>query len=359
MKKLVLSLFVMAILVATNTAFSQSITVDGTVFDENEKPLPGASILVKNTSTGTVTDLEGKYQISVPGPESVLVVSFLGYFKQEVEVGTRNNIDVNLKPDLSDLSEVVVVGYGDQRRVNLTGSVESIDGAAISRQPVFQASQALVGLAPGLTAIQDSGQPGDDNATLRIRGTGSLGASNDPLVLIDGIQGSIDNIDPADIENISVLKDAAASAIYGSRGSNGVILVTTKRGQTGAMKVSYNTYAGWQEIQTVPTYLGAIGFLRATNTDEAIINDYQQNMATNPDLYPDTDWMDLLFSENGFQQYHNLSVNGGTENIKLMGSLSYTDQGSNVVNYNFKRYNGRFNSDIKVNDKLNLVFDLN
>lgn len=359
MKKILPSLFVLVLMVVAASSMAQSIKVSGTVFDENGAPLPGVSILIKNSSSGTVTDLDGRYQIEVPSSNSVLVYSFLGYFKQEITVGNQRSIDVSLDPDMSDLSEVVVVGYGDQRRINLTGSVESIDGAAISRQPVFQASQALVGMTPGLTAIQSSSRPGADGATLRVRGTGSLGASNDPLVLVDGIQGDINNIDPSDIESISVLKDAAASAIYGSRGSNGVILVTTKRGKTGAMTVSYNTYAGWQEPQTLPSYLGAIDFLRATNADEAAIANYQQNMETNPDIYPDTDWMDLLFSENGFQQYHNLTVNGGTENVQLMGSISYTDQGANVKNYNFKRYNGRFNSDIKINDKFDLTFDLN
>jgi len=333
--------------------------VRGRVLDEKQLPLPGANILVKGTTIGTVTDIDGEFSINVPNSSSLLVISFLGYLKQEVMIGTQSTIEVTLRTDLSDLSEVVVVGYGDQRKINMTGSVETIDGAAIARQPVFQASQALVGMTPGLTAIQSSSQPGADNATLRIRGTGSLGASNDPLVLVDGIQGDIDNIDPADIESISVLKDAAAAAIYGSRGSNGVILVTTKRGKEGAMRVSYNTYAGWQEPQTLPSYLGAIDFLRVTNTDAATITNYQQNMASNPDLFPDTDWMNLLFSENGFQQYHNLSVSGGTENIKLLGSISYTDQGANVVNYNFKRYNGRFNSDIKINEKFSVAFDLN
>ncbi|WP_375586507.1 SusC/RagA family TonB-linked outer membrane protein [Cyclobacterium xiamenense] len=359
MKKILPSLFVLVLMVVATISLAQSITVSGTVFDENETPLPGVSILIKNSTSGTVTDLDGRYQIEVPGSNSVLVYSFLGYFKQEITVGNQRSIDVSLQPDMSDLSEVVVVGYGDQRRINLTGSVESIDGAAISRQPVFQASQALVGMTPGLTAIQSSSRPGADGATLRVRGIGSLGASNDPLVLVDGIQGDINNIDPSDIESISVLKDAAASAIYGSRGSNGVILVTTKRGKAGAMTVSYNTYAGWQEPQTLPSYLGAIDFLRATNVDEAAIANYQQNRESNPDIYPDTDWMDLLFSENGFQQYHNLTVNGGTENVQLMGSISYTDQGANVKNYNFKRYNGRFNSDIKINDKFDLTFDLN
>ncbi len=359
MRKTILGWLVITLLCFANLSFGQSVTVNGTVMDENENPLPGASILVKGSSSGTVTDMDGQYSINVNSQDDILVFSFLGYFAQEIRVGSQSTIDVTLSPDMSDLSEVVVVGYGDQRRINLTGSVESIDGAAIARQPVFQASQALVGMTPGLTAIQSSSRPGADGATLRVRGVGSLGASNDPLVLIDGIQGNINNIDPADIENISVLKDAAASAIYGSRGSNGVILVTTKRGKEGVMTVSYNTNVGWQEPQTLPSYLGAIDFLRATNTDEAIINNYQQNMATNPDLYPDTDWMNLLFDESGFQQYHNLSVNGGTENVQLMGSISYTDQGANVSNYNFKRYNGRFNSDIKINEKFTMVFDLN
>ncbi|EON75989.1 TonB-dependent receptor [Lunatimonas lonarensis] len=359
MEKALRFLLVLSFVLCAGGTMAQSVVVTGVVSDDKGDPLPGAGVLVKGTTRGTVTDIDGKYNLSVGGPSDVLVFSYVGYERREIQVDSQTTIDVRLALDMSGLDEVVVVGYGDQKRINLTGSVESIDGAAIARQPVFRASQALVGLSPGLTAIQSSGRPGADGATLRIRGTGSLGASNDPLVLIDGIQGDINNIDPADIESISVLKDAAAAAIYGSRGSNGVILVTTKRGKQGAMTVSYNMSAGWQEPQTLPTYLGAIDFLRVTNTSESIINNYQQNMATNPDLYPDTDWMDLLFSESGFQQYHNLNVNGGTENIQLMGSISYTDQGANVVNYNFKRYNGRFNSDIKINEKFNVSFDLN
>jgi TonB-linked SusC/RagA family outer membrane protein len=359
MKNVIPCLLVLLLLLSAKLVNAQSTIVRGTVYDEKNSPLPGVSVLIKNSNMGTVTDLDGGYQVEVPSNNAVLIYSFLGFFKQEVIVGAQRVININLKENLSDLGEVVVVGYGDQKRINLTGSVESIDGAAIAKQPVFRASQALVGLTPGLTAIQSSSRPGADNATLRIRGTGSLGASNDPLVLIDGIQGDINNIDPADIESISVLKDAAAAAIYGSRGSNGVILVTTKRGKDGAMTVSYNVSAGWQEPQTLPTYIGALDFLRATNERPDFIAQYAQNMATNPDIYPDTDWMDLLFTESGFQQYHNVSVNGGTDKVKMLASISYTDQNANVVNYNFKRYNGRFNTDIKVNNKINLSFDLN
>lgn len=353
-------LFLLLILcVSMNVAIGQSIRVSGKVTDESRNPVPGASVLVKGTTAGSITDLDGNYAVEVTGPNQVLIVSFLGYVPQEIMVNNQNIINVNLVPDFSELGEVVVVGYGGQKRINLTGSVETINGSLLSKQPVFRTSQALVGMTPGLTAIQSSSRPGADNATLRVRGTGSLGASNDPLVLIDGIQGDINNIDPSDIESISVLKDAAAAAIYGSRGSNGVILVTTKRGKEGKVTVSYNTSAGWQEPQTLPTYLGAIDYLKVTNERADFISKYEQNMKTDPDLYPDTDWMKLLFSETGFQQYHNLSVNGGTEKIKMMASISYTDQNANVKNYNFKRYNGRFNTDIAISDKLDLTFDLN
>jgi outer membrane receptor protein involved in Fe transport len=215
MKLKVLLTILILISIGICPSWAQEVLVRGRVLDEKQLPLPGANILVKGTTIGTVTDIDGEFSINVPNSSSLLVISFLGYLKQEVMIGTQSTIEVTLRTDLSDLSEVVVVGYGDQRKINMTGSVETIDGAAIARQPVFQASQALVGMTPGLTAIQSSSQPGADNATLRIRGTGSLGASNDPLVLVDGIQGDIDNIDPADIESISVLKDAAAAAIYG------------------------------------------------------------------------------------------------------------------------------------------------
>jgi TonB-linked SusC/RagA family outer membrane protein len=359
MKRKLLMLVLCFMGIGINQISAQEMLVRGKVLDEKQMALPGANIMIKGTTLGTVTDIDGNFSINAPNSSTVLVISFLGYFTQEITVNNQNDFSISMVPNLDDLGEVVVVGYGDQKRINLTGSVETISGAAIAKQPVFQASQALVGMAPGLTAIQTTSRPGADGATLRIRGTGSLGASNDPLVLIDGIQGDINNIDPADIETISVLKDAAAAAIYGSRGSNGVILVTTKRGKEGVMNVTYNAFAGWQEPQTLPTYVGALDFLRVTNENPDFISNYEQNMASNPDIYPDTDWMDLLFTESGFQQYHNVSVNGGTENIKMLASISYTDQNANVKNYYFKRYSGRFNTDIKVNKKVNLAFDLN
>ncbi|MGC9356066.1 MAG: SusC/RagA family TonB-linked outer membrane protein, partial [Mariniphaga sp.] len=287
-----------------------------------------------------------------------LVFSFVGMRTEEVVVGSQTVINVTMVEETIGIDEVIAVGYGTQKKINLTGSVESIEGDDLARQPVAQASQALGGLVPGLTAIQSSGQPGRDNATLRIRGIGSIGASNNPLILIDGIEGDINNIDANDILNISVLKDAASASIYGSRASNGVILITTKRAQKSTMIVNYKNYIGWQDVTTKPEFLGALDFLRHTGSTQEEIDEYAANHQANPDIYPDTDWVDLLYSENGFQQYHNLSVNGGSENIGILASLSYIDQGANIRSYGFQRYNGRFNTDITLSEKFDINFDL-
>jgi TonB-linked SusC/RagA family outer membrane protein len=214
-------------------------------------------------------------------------------------------------------------------------------------------------LTAGLTGIQSSGQPGLDNATLRIRGIGSIGASNDPLVLIDGVSGNINNIDANDIESISVLKDAAASAIYGSRASNGVILVTTKRANKGKMTINYSNYLGVQSPTGHPKVLNALDYLKYSGESQAKIDEWAANMDSNPDKYPDTDWINLLFSENGFQQHHSLSFNGGTEKVAILANFAFTDQDGNIPSYGYKRYNGRINSDIKFSEKFDANVDIN
>lgn len=328
------------------------------VKDNSDMPLIGVNILVKGTGTGTVSDLDGNFNIEVPQGENVLVFSYTGYQPQEVDVSTSTRVEVVLQEDVYGLEEVVVVGYGTQKKVNLTGSVERIDGEQLARQPVMQTSQALTGLTPGLTAIQDSGQPGNDDAILRIRGGGSIGASNNPLVLIDGVEGNINGVDPNDIENISVLKDASAAALYGSRASNGVILVTTKRAKAGTFSVNYNTWLGTQQPTTLPEFVGVIEYLNLIGTDPAIVSEYQANLS-DADNYPDTDWVNELFTENGFQQYHSITVNGGSEKVKALASVSLMDQSANIPNYGFKRYNARLNTDIQANDRISFSFDLN
>lgn len=340
--------------------------VSGTIADDQGVPLPGASVVVKGTTTGVQSDFDGNYSISVTEGE-VLAFSYIGYRPQEIVVGSTSRIDVTLATDTSQLDEVVVIGYGTQKVVNLTGSVETVRAEEITRQPVPQTSQALAGLVPGLTAVQDSGQPGDDTAVLRIRGIGTLGDSrkNNPLVLIDGVPDNINGLDPSDIESISVLKDASAAAIYGSRAANGVILVTTKRGKEGKLSVSLNSYTGIQSIAQNLKFLDALGFIEAFSTAEPnafpqeTIDAYQSGVGRGTEALPDTDWVGLLFKTAAVQQYHSLAIRGGTEKLKASATISFTDQDGNVPNFNFKRYTGRFNLDYNLSKKLDIAFDMN
>ena len=354
---------ILVFLACSSLLWAQEKTVSGTVTDAAGVPLIGANVLIQGTTSGTQTDFDGNYSISVSSGQ-VLVFSYIGYKGQNVTVGSGNTINVTLEEDASKLDEIVVIGYGTQKVVNLTGSVEVIKGEEIARQPVFQTSQALAGLAPGLVATQSSGQPGADGATIRIRGIGTFGNSgNNPLILVDGIPDSLNGVDPNDIESISILKDASASAIYGSRAANGVIIITTKRGKIGKVSVNYDTYVGFQDPVQNLKFLDGLGYIEQLNianpgtyTDD-FIADYIAGRGT--DAFPDTDWVDEVFSENGFQQYHRLGVNGGTEKIKVSASISYMDQEGNIPNFDFRRFNGRFNTDVKISEKFDINFDLN
>lgn len=347
------------------TMFAQQRTISGTVTDaQNNEALIGVNILIVGTSTGAVTEVDGSYTISVPGDITQLQFSYAGYETQTINIGNQTQIDVTMASG-EVLEEVVIVGYGVRKVTNLSGSVETINGSEIARQPVVQTSQALAGLSPGLVATQTSGQPGNDGAAIRIRGIGTLGNGNknNPLILVDGIPDNINAVDPNDIESISVLKDASAAAIYGSRAANGVIIITTKRGKTGTTNVTYDSYLGVNRLTQTPDYLDGLGFMQFFNQGipgsftEQEIADYQANRGS--DEFPDTDWVDEVFSGDGFQQYHRLGVNGGTEKVRVAASVAFTDQNGTVENFNFKRYNGRFNTDIKLSEKFNINFDLN
>lgn len=328
------------------------LTVTGTVSDQAGVPIPGVNIIEKGTTNGVVADFDGNYAIEVENG-STLIFSSIGYGTIEQAVNGQSQMSVTLTEEASQLDEVVVVGYGTQKAVNLTGSVETVKAEEITKQPVAQASQALAGLVPGLTATQSSGQPGSDGAAIRIRGVGTLGngAKNNPLILVDGIPDDINGLDPSDIESISVLKDASASAIYGSRAANGVILITTKRGREGKITTTYNTYLGIQSVAQNLKFMDALGYMEAFNSaepgafSEDILSQYRAGTGVGTERLPDTDWVDLLFSSAAPQQYHSLSVRGGSEKLKVASSISYTDQEGNVANFNFKRYNGRFNLD--------------
>ncbi|GAA4447186.1 TonB-dependent receptor [Ravibacter arvi] len=343
-------------------------TIRGTIKDESGEPLPGVSILVKGTQTGTTSNIDGTFQIEVPETPSNLVFSFVGYESKEIVVGPESVLDVVLKVDVKSLSEIVVVGYGTQKKVNLTGSVSVVNGDQLTRRPVGQASSALQGTVPGLTVTQRSGQPGRDNSNLRIRGVGTTGDS-DPLVIVDGVEANINSVDPNEIENISVLKDASSAAIYGSRAANGVILITTKRGNEKGFSVNYNAYTGWQSPTDMPKIVNGLDHMKLINeaytntgrsalyTDQQI-QDYITKGPGDRDQFPDTDWQKLTMTQNGFMQSHYVGVTGGTDRLKVLGSLSYFDQDGIIPNTNFKRYNLRVNTDAKITDKLSTSMDI-
>lgn len=361
-----LKLLMMIFLNCSCLLWAQEKTVSGSVTDSQNVPLPGVNVLEVGTTNGTQTDFDGNYSLNVSAGSS-LQFSYIGMVSYTIAVEGKSTINLQMEEDASQLDEVVVVGYGTQKAVNLTGSVETVKAEEIARQPVAQASQALAGLVPGLTATQSSGQPGEDGAAIRIRGIGTLGsgAKNNPLILVDGIPDDINGLDPSDIESISVLKDASASAIYGSRAANGVILITTKRGKEGKLTTSINTYVGVQSIAQNLKFLDALGYMEAFNSaepgafTEETLQAYRNGNGVGTEALPNTDWVDLLFSSAAIQQYHSLSIRGGSEKLKAATSISFMDQDGNVPNFNFKRYNGRFNLDYKLSKKLDLAFDLN
>lgn len=347
----------------------------GTVTDGTGSPLPGVSIRVKDSGTGTVTDALGHYAIAA-SRGATLLFSSVGYMSQEIQVGSQTTLDVKLSEDNADLSEVVVVGYGTQKKINLTGAVSMVSGKDIAARPMGQTSAALQGMAPGVTIRQSSGRPGADGGNIRIRGIGTLSTSDpttlngaNPLVMIDGVEGSMNNIDPNLIESISVLKDAASSSIYGSRAANGVILITTKRANADQVGISYNNYIGWQDPTNMPKLVNALDYMLLINEaysntgrtplyNDELIQSYREQNGRNSDLYPNTDWQKETLTGSGLQQSHFLTIQGGTQKVKLLGSFGLFDQKGLIENSGFKRYTIRSNADITFSDKLKARIDL-
>ena len=336
---------------------AQDIQVSGNVADDEGLPLIGASVLIKGTSTGTVTDLDGNYTLEAPG-DATLVFSYTGYSTQEVAVAGQSTVSVILGTDVASLSEVVVTGYGSTKKENLTGSVGVVSAKRLEARPITNASQSLQGQVSGVWINQNSGEPGQDGATIRIRGIGTLNNS-DPLVLIDGIEAPFGNIDPNDIESITVLKDAASAAIYGSRAANGVVLVTTKRGKRNAKPTfSYTGYVGTSEVVNEPDYIwNSEEFMNLRN--EADINSggqplYPDDVVNQYRNGPNTNWFDEVF-QNGFIQQHNFSVSGGSDKTNFNISLGYLEQDGIVKNVGgSERYNARLNLDTEVNDNVTI-----
>ncbi|WP_269686627.1 SusC/RagA family TonB-linked outer membrane protein [Flavobacterium lacustre] len=327
------------------------IKLSGKVVDETNQPLPGATITLKNSSQSLVTDLDGKFDLLVPQQNSVLVVFYMGFQRKEVATNGNSFIEIKLQQESETLNNVVVIGYGQVRSKDLTGSISTIKLSDISKQPVANIGDAIQGRAAGVQVIT-SGKPGD-NPTFRIRGTGTIG-NNDPLIVVDGmpLNGGLNQVNMNDVESLQVLKDASSTAIYGSRGANGVVIITTKRGTVGKSTLSLDVSSGISEATDVLQVLNASQFASLhndiLNNADLTPNPAFQNPAT---LGVGTNWVDAFFRK-GIQNNYTLSYSSGNEKSKVYTSLNVFDQKGIIINTDYKRYNFQFNSDTKVSENL-------
>lgn len=329
------------------TVWAQNIQVKGTVVSGTDnEPLPGVNVVLKgNTGTGTITDIDGVFSLSVPS-DAVLTVSYIGFVTQDVPVNGQSLLKVVLKEDNETLDEVVVIGYGVQKKSVVTASIASVSSEDLGFTSPVRVDNALKGLAAGVQVSTQNGQPGSA-AKIRIRGTGTINNS-DPLYIVDGmpIGGGIDNINPADIASIEVLKDAASAAVYGARAANGVVLVTTKKGIIGKARVTYDFSYGWQSPWRQRKMLNASQY--ATLMNEAADYAGQDPMFANTNLGAGTNWQDALFNDGAPVQNHQLSVSGATEKVNYYFSAGYYNQegiiGGNYDKSNYERLSFRSNT---------------
>ena len=371
---------------ALATVKPADITVKGRVTDtEKGEPIPGASVVLKNTTKGTTTDANGAYSLAVPNGNAVLVFSFVGYERQEITVGNRSEVDVNLIADDKSLNEVVVVGFGTQKKINATGAISSIGTKELIQSPVANVSNSLVGRLPGLFATQTGGEPGNDGSKIRIRGVGTFSGNTDPLTLVDGIQvDNYNNIDPNEIESVTILKDASSTAVYGIRGANGVLIITTKRGKPGPPKVSYTFNQGVNSFTNLRQSMNSADY--ATNFNQALKADAYVTGATytprytdddialyangkDPIFHPNSNWFDLLFKKVSTQSQHNINISGGQSRVRYFVSGGFFNQTGlfkdtkDVVDAfspqsMFRRYNLRSNFNFDVTKRLKIILDL-
>lgn len=336
-------------------------SVQGNITNEKAEPMSNVSITEKGTANSVMSNGNGFYKITVTSSNAILVFTYLGYQKQELQVNNRSTIAVKMTPLSNEISEVVVVGYGTQKKVNLTGAVSTIKMDALNDRPVTNATNALAGLAAGLSVTNVGGNtPGYESQTIRIRGQGTLNNSS-PLIVIDGLTGgSISDINPQDIESISVLKDAASSSIYGSRGANGVILITTKKGVEGTSKITYTgnvaaetvakrlnlvtDYADFMSIQNA----GLIANGQAPRFSQGKIDEWRNDAGKNPTVYPNTDWQDHIYRNPSIVQNHNVSALGGTKTVRYNISLGSVDNPGMLYNTEYSRYQMRANIDVDI-----------
>ena len=341
--------------------------ITGTVLDATGMPVIGANVMVKGTTNGTITDMDGKFSLEVEDG-AVLQVSYIGFANQEIKVGNQTSLSIAMKEDAEALDELVVVGFGTQKKVNVIGSIVQVGKEKLENRSTPMLANALTGQMSGVTIIQRSGQPGVDSNDIQVRGVGSFGATPSALVLIDGIPGSLNDVNSEDVESISVLKDASTAAIYGSRAANGVILVTTKTGMEGKISVSYNGYVGFNRPTELPAFVDTWRYAELYNQaagNEVYSQDDILKFKNGADLdhFANEKYLDNIFSNNGIQTGHDLTLNGGNNANKYMLSFGYLRQNGLVENNDYERYNARVNvvndilSNLKLTTRLSGVLD--
>ena len=364
----------------TSKIDKQDFTVTGTVQDQSGQPLPGANILEKGTTNGTQTDFDGNFEITISNADAILSVSYIGFSSKEIAVNGQNSITVSLEESAAALDEIVVVGYGTQKKSDLTGSVSSLKSEDLNPGANASVDQMMLGRAAGVQINQSSSAPGG-GLSIRIRGASSLNASNEPLYVVDGFpidnspnltsggaaevsenqspNNPLNSLNPADIESIEILKDASATAIYGSRGANGVVMITTKKGKSGKMRVTYDVYSG---IQTVAKTIDVLNTSQYINA----INDLSQEQGNSP-VFSEEDissigngnfWQDQVFRSAPITS-HNISVGGGDEKTSVYASVNYFDQEGVVKNSGIKKYTGRINIDSKIGERAKIGLNFN
>ena len=333
--------------------------ISGQVTDQDGNAIEGASVKIRNKTGGTQTDASGRFTIDANDGD-VIEISAVGFSAAELVVGEAGNYNVTLVREVSEMEQVVVVGYGTQKKVNLTGSVSYIGGSELTKRPAANVQNLLQGKIPGMQVGQSSGKPGDDNAQIRIRGVGTFSAAgSDPLVLIDGVRGDMSSLNPDDVESISVLKDAASAAIYGARAANGVILVTTKRGKSRDLSIQYHGNFLAQKPTRLPKLLtnsaDYMEYWNEANIRSGLVPYFSQQTidafrnSNDPVKYPNFDWVNHVFNP-GYGHNHHISINGGSEKSTFNLAAGYLDQNGIIKIYNTKKYNLLFSIDSKVKD---------
>ncbi len=343
------------------TASGQGKTVTGKVLNIQGESIPGVTVMIKGTTQGTITDFDGVYSFSNVQKNVTLIFSFVGMKSQEVAVGEKSQINITMEEETIGLNEIVTVGYGTQKKVNLTGSVSTVQSEALVKVPSANISEVLTGKAPGLFTKQDQGVPGSDYSTLSIRGY------DEPLVLVDGVETSWTRMDPNEIESISVLKDASA-AVYGARAGNGVILITTKRGTTNKPSIIYNSNLSFQSPTTVPEFVSSAKYAELLREGQSNYSlpytyseeDIQKFKDGNDPNYVNENWYKAAFREWSPMQSHNVAVRGGNDKVKYYMSVGYLNQSGTYKSddLSFNRYNARSNIDAQITDRLSVSIDM-